>query len=251
VVPTRGVGQLHLGRKDWEATPQQGVIFTSGPPRALDYREDCEALAIVLDRRKIAESCAKLMGRDIREGVDFDPLFSLDGAGGHNWLQLANYGAAELSNLQSFVRSLPAARQQLEQMMITGLLLAHTHNYSHALLQPQAAAAPYYVKRAEAYIEAHFAEPLSLAEIAAQAGVSARSLQNGFQNFRNMTPMAFLRSVRLQRVHRVLLAADPTSAKVTDIALDCGFNHMGEFATAYRRAFGETPRQTLARTRFG
>lgn len=128
---------------------------------------------------------------------------------------------------------------------MTGFLLTHNHNHSDALLRPQSPAAPYYVKRAEAYIEAHFAEPLSLADIAAQAGVSARSLQNGFQNFRHMTPMAFLRRVRLEHAHRALLMADPAFSSVTDIAIDCGFSHMGEFSALYKRAFGVTPRDTL------
>ena len=66
-----------------------------------------------------------------------------------------------------------------------------------------------------------------------------------------MTPTAFLRSVRLQWVHRVLLTADPGFARVTEIALACGFNHMGEFASAYRCTFGETPRETLVRARAG
>ncbi len=148
-------------------------------------------------------------------------------------------------------RSMAAARQQLEQTVLTGFLLSHTHTYSDALLRPQSAAAPFYVRRAEAYIEAHFSEPLSLADIAAHAGVSARSLQNGFQNFRNMTPMGFLRSLKLKHAYEILLLSDPGTVTVTEIALRCGVSHIGEFATAYKRTFGETPRQTLRRTRAG
>jgi len=144
-------------------------------------------------------------------------------------------------------RHLPAARQQFEQMVVTGFLLGQPHTYSDALLQPQRAVAPYYVKRAEAYIEANFDKPLSLAEIASQAGVSARSLQTGFQSYRNTTPMAFLRSVRLQHAHRALLKADPAVTTVTIIALNCGFTHLGEFAAMYKRAFGEAPKETLSK----
>ena len=94
------------------------------------------------------------------------------------------------------------------------------------------------MKPPEAFIEENFTEPLSLADIAAHAGVSARSLQNGFQNFRGMTPMAFLRSVRLRHVHRELLRADPRVVTVTEIAMRFGFCHMGEFAGLYKRAYG-------------
>ncbi|MBQ0818948.1 AraC family transcriptional regulator, partial [Microvirga sp. HBU67558] len=73
--------------------------------------------------------------------------------------------------------------------------------------------------------------------------------QNGFQSFRGMTPMAFLRSLRLRHAHQTLLLSDPGTVTVTEVALRCGYNHLGEFASAYRHAFGETPKRTLARTR--
>ena len=105
------------------------------------------------------------------------------------------------------------------------------------------------MKRAEAYIEAHLDEPLSIAELAAIAGVSARSLQTGFQQFRGTTPMAHLRALRLKRAHDELLAADPQRTSVTDIAMRWGFSHLGKFAVAYKQRFGESPRDTLGRWR--
>jgi transcriptional regulator GlxA family with amidase domain len=198
-----------------------------------------------MNRPRIADYCAKLLGREIDRPIEFETEFHLDNLTGQSWVRLVQYMTGEVTNPHSLVRQFPAARQQLEQMVLTGFLLAHRHTYSLALLQPQAAAAPHYVKRAEAYIEARFTEPLSLADIAAHAGVSARSLQNGFQNFRHMTPMAFLRKVRLQHVHQVLLKADPVFESVTDIAIGCGFSHMGEFAALYKRTYGVSPRETL------
>lgn len=241
----RGSSLLLLKGKEYDNHPSSGVVFTSGPPRTLRFSEDTEGHGLVMNRHRIAEYCAKLLGYEIDGHVEFETQFRLDVPSGHSWLRLVKYTQTELADPMSLARRLPAARQQLEQMVLTGFLLSHTHNYSQQLLQPQSPAAPYYVKRAEAYIEAHFAETLSLAEIAAQSGVSARALQNGFQNFRHMTPMAFLRRVRLQQAHRNLLAADPSLATVTDIAIDCGFSHMGEFASLYKRTYGVTPRETL------
>jgi len=245
VMANKGTGLLRMGQEELAVSGQQSVIFSSGTPRALHYDEDCETLAIIMNYRKIVDHCSKLLGRELAEHVTFDPAFLLGTASGQSWLRLVEYASNELTQPQSLVRHSPLAQQQLEQMMMTGLLLSQSHTYSEALLQPQAAAAPYYVKRAEAYIEAHYADPLSLADIASYAGVSARSLQNGFQNFRNMTPMAFLRTVRLQHAHRALLGADPVASTVTEIAMSCGFSHMGEFAALYKRTFGVTPSQTL------
>lgn len=124
---------------------------------------------------------------------------------------------------------------------MTTLLLGQGHNHSELFQRPQAALAPFYVKRAEAYIEANLDQPLSVAELAAQAGVSARSLQAGFQQYRGTTPMAYLRELRLKRVHEALLSADPQHSSVTDIALQSGFGHLGKFSVAYKQRFGESP----------
>jgi AraC-like DNA-binding protein len=201
-----------------------------------------------MSRPSLAAHCAKILGRQFEGEVVFETAFRADTPNGQGWLRLFQYASSELARSDSLARSLPQARLQLEQMMMTGLLFGHSHNFSQALLQPQPAAAPYYVKRAEAYIDANFAEPIALADLALVAGVSARSLQNGFRNFRGMTPMAFLRVVRLQNAHALLLAADPAVSTTTEIALRAGFAHMGEFAALYRKIYGVMPSQTLSRS---
>jgi AraC-like DNA-binding protein len=242
---TQGRGKLEQGEEEFGYSPHRAVVFTSTSPKKIYHSSDCKLSTLVLERRNISSYCAKLLGRDVVGEVEFETDFDLTSMNGQSWLRLFHYASAEISAPHSLLRDVPAARQQLEQMLITGFLLSHRHNYTDALLGPQSAAAPFYVKRAEAFIEAHFAEPLSLADIAGHVGVSARSLQNGFQRFRGMTPMAFLRSIRLHHVHRALTIADPAISSVTEIALVCGFTHLGEFGTLYKRTFGVTPSQTL------
>ncbi|WP_210496701.1 AraC family transcriptional regulator [Microvirga antarctica] len=249
VSASRGVGQIELNRQGHVFSRTSGILMTSGAPRLLRQSDDCLMTVLILDRGLIASHCAKLLGRDLESDVTFGETLPLDTPSGQNWLRLVDYVNAELKQPSSLARTVPAAFQQIQQMVMTGLLYGHSHNYSQALMAPQSPAAPYYVKRAEAYIAANFGEPISLAEIASHAGVSARSLQNGFQNFRGRTPMAFLRAVRLQAAHERLLAADPAVETVTRVARDCGFNHLGEFSTHYKRTFDLTPREALLRTR--
>jgi AraC-like DNA-binding protein len=245
VMTASGTGEFLFNGNVFSHAADRAVIITSGPEGMLRFAETTETRVLTTSRVKMAECCAKLLGHDIPGFVNFDVQADLESAAGRSWLRLLSYAEAELADSHSFIRHSPVAWRQFEQQLLTGFLLAHQHDYSQALLAPQAAAVPFYVRRAEAYIEAHFAEPLSLAEIAAQAGVSARSLQGGFQSFRNITPMGFLRSVRLQRAHEALLAADPAVVTVTQVALACGFTHLGEFGTTYRRVFGATPSHTL------
>jgi AraC-like DNA-binding protein len=102
------------------------------------------------------------------------------------------------------------------------------------------------VRRAIAYIEQHPDTDISVADIAAAANVSIRAVQVAFRRHLDTTPMQYLRTIRLDRVHRELLATDPTSGTtVTDIATRWGFYQQSRFATRYRRAYGVTPRHTL------
>ncbi|MCW2827829.1 MAG: transcriptional regulator, AraC family, partial [Marmoricola sp.] len=77
--------------------------------------------------------------------------------------------------------------------------------------------------------------------------LSVRALQEGFKRDLGMSPLAYLRLVRLRRAHRVLEQATPESTTVAAVALGLGLLHMGRFAASYRRAFGEMPSETLRR----
>jgi AraC-like DNA-binding protein len=105
---------------------------------------------------------------------------------------------------------------------------------------------PVAVRRAVAYIDAHAAEPITLDDIAAAAGVGIRGLQAAFARHRDTGPMGYLKRVRLARAHRDLQAGDPARGDtVTAIARRWGFAGAGRFAADYRKAFGQPPSRTL------
>ena len=101
------------------------------------------------------------------------------------------------------------------------------------------------VRQAQAWIAAHCHQQIRLAEVCAEVGVSPRSLQDNFLRYVGMTPISFLRTVRLDRVHVALQLADPRVTTVADIAYQWGFRHMGRFAAVYRQQFDEYPGATL------
>ncbi len=108
-------------------------------------------------------------------------------------------------------------------------------------------AAPYYVKRALSFMREHADQTITMETLVEQSGVSARTLYAGFQRFHGATPMAFLKTERLQRARADLLAADPAQVSVTEIATKWNLFHLSKFASDYRKAFGEPPSATLKR----
>jgi AraC-like DNA-binding protein len=109
---------------------------------------------------------------------------------------------------------------------------------------------PIYVQRARELIRARVAEPIRIAEIARELGISPRHLQSGFRRHVGATPHQFLRDCRLDEAHRTLSAAAPGQTTTT-IGYECGFGHLGDFAHDYRSRFGESPSDTLRRCRAG
>ena len=81
-----------------------------------------------------------------------------------------------------------------------------------------------------------------------RGGVSVRTLQEGFRSRFGTTVTAYHREVRLERAHRILSAAGERRA-VADIAVECGFFHLGRFARDYRLRYGVTPSATLHASR--
>jgi AraC family transcriptional regulator, ethanolamine operon transcriptional activator len=104
------------------------------------------------------------------------------------------------------------------------------------------------VKRVEEYALAQTGANLYVRDLCRVAGVSERTLEYAFKEIMGLTPMAYLTRLRLHRVRKALLAAEPGATTVTAAALAWGFWHFGEFSHAYRECFGELPSETLLRS---
>lgn len=105
------------------------------------------------------------------------------------------------------------------------------------------------VQQANAYMQAHIDQPLTLMDLAQALGTSSRALSYGFQEIFGMSPMSYLKTLRLQSVYRALKVAHPSHQTVTEIAVQFGFYHLGYFAHDYHQMFGELPSATLKRHR--
>jgi AraC family ethanolamine operon transcriptional activator len=99
------------------------------------------------------------------------------------------------------------------------------------------------VDRARELMRSRQDAPLSILQVCERVGASPSKLEHCFRSVLGISPAKYLRASRLNGVRRELRQAP--SATVQDIAARWGFWHMGEFASAYRRQFGELPSQTL------
>ena len=86
----------------------------------------------------------------------------------------------------------------------------------------------------------------TIVELCAAVGVSERTLQYAFRTYAGMSPLVYLRKLRLNRVRTALMQASPSEMTVTAAAMRYGFLHLSRFAQDYKRVFDEAPSVTLA-----
>jgi AraC-like DNA-binding protein/TolB-like protein len=108
---------------------------------------------------------------------------------------------------------------------------------------------PRRVQHALSYLRSNAAEKVTLSGLAVACAIPERTILKQFRKFVGLSPLAYLRRHRLNLAREELLNTD-CEAGIADIAINCGFTHLGRFATAYRSTFGESPSGTRQRVRF-
>lgn len=100
------------------------------------------------------------------------------------------------------------------------------------------------VARVRGILEREYARRVSVAALARRVGVSPRRLQREFKHRYGVTPAAFLAACRMRRA-AVQLQSTPRLVK--EIAVGVGFPNPNNFATAFKRHHGVSPRVFRAR----
>jgi AraC family transcriptional regulator, ethanolamine operon transcriptional activator len=103
------------------------------------------------------------------------------------------------------------------------------------------------VRLAEDYVLTQTDAPLRVPDLCKAAAVSERKLQYAFEEVMGMSPVAYLKRLRLHRVQQALKAATHGTTTVSAEALRWGFWHFGDFSHSYKTCFGELPSDTLRR----
>jgi len=224
--------------------PGTAVVFTPGKPAEVSWTGDTEQMCLMFDPDDIERELIDLLGRELTDPLTFTESMDLRGPAGRAWMQTLHLidSAAE-SDAQLLRYRLTVRR--LEQILIDGLLLGNQHNYSAQLNAEPATPGQRATRRALELLNSRPEHPWTSRELAAAVAISAQSLQTGFRGLTGTSPMAYLRSVRLERAHQDLTMADPQHTTVSHIAHTWGFLHLGRFSSAYQQRYGRRPSQTL------
>ncbi len=94
------------------------------------------------------------------------------------------------------------------------------------------------VRKAMAYLHAHYAEPLTRQAVAEHVGLDEDYLTYCFRQELGITPITYLNRCR---IHRAKYLLKHTGETVTAIALQVGFSDSGYFSRVFRREAGMSP----------
>lgn len=223
------------------------TVLTLGHGDMFDFRTPMtfDILAVTVDAEAMREFGLEIWQIDIEDKIS-----------GHNLLtppteiadQSREFLLEMLSNLMRTpsILNYPQIRKGVEQEIYNNLITVVGGSDMSRMALPFIASRKAIVTQAKEYVSANQEEPVMVADICRALKVSRRTLQYSFQSVYGVSPVTYLRAVRLNGVRRMLKQAAGTSgACVADFAASWGFWHLSHFAADYKALFGELPSQTL------
>jgi AraC-like DNA-binding protein len=239
---TGGQAEIRVPGEVLTLGPADGFLYPLGVPIAGEYgHSTIELISLPVSYAAgLAEATTGLPATDLR----FESAAPVSDPMRAYWAATVTFLADQLVHPEADLPVL--VRDQLTRLAASAVLAAFPNTTMTARLPQEGRVAPAAIRRAMAFMDANPDQPLTVAEVAAAAGVGARALQSSFRRHLDTTPLGYLRRVRLERVHRDLQAADPSGgATVRAAAQRWGFANPSRFAADYREAFGQAPSRTL------
>lgn len=96
----------------------------------------------------------------------------------------------------------------------------------------------YSIARVEHYIEQHFAEPITVAQMAEMGNMSISNFIRTFKKELRITPKEYLIQTRIEKAKKMLRRNELT---ITEISMRCGFNSSAHFTNSFVHLTGMTP----------
>jgi transcriptional regulator GlxA family with amidase domain len=186
-----------------------------------------------------------LLGRPVTQPLSFDVPMDLSSPRSASFVRALQLLHGEVQRPDGMTAD-PAMAAGMTRLVMTGLLLAQPHNYTDQLHDPTRSVAPATIRNAIEFIEAEPEQVMTVSDVAAVACLSVRALEDGFRRHVGVSPMTYVRDIRLARVHLELSTVDPETTTAAAVARRWGFNHYSRFAALYRERYSVAPAKTLA-----
>lgn len=237
-----GAAAVQDGQKIRVETDRTGLLLPPERRGSVHILPDSTTLTLTVERAAVEAHFVKLTHAPLRAPLLCQSRVDVAAGPGAGLARLIHFVAKEMDHPAGLLAT-PQLRASLTDALLTALLTCTNPTQDQIAAASGRPVTPGVVRRAQAYIEAHVGDPITVTDIAQEVGVSVRALQASFAKYLGVSPHQYLTGWRLDLARRQLLDAQPNTS-VAQIAAGAGFPHPSQFAAAYRRRFDETPVQT-------
>jgi AraC-like DNA-binding protein len=239
-LPLTGSVEFDLPTGSVTADPTRAAVQRPTGAGTVHVPPGGRLLIVGLERSALEHHHEQLSGRPAPSPIRLAASLDVAEGAGLTWARTVRLLAGE--SPESLLWRPPMV-EVMRSAVLTGLLLAVEHPYRHHLQRTHAPTRPRTVKRAIDAMRADPAHPFTTFDLATIAGVGRRALQEGFRQHVGVSPMTYLRRLRLECA-RECLRQRPRGMTVAEVARRCGFTNPGRFAAAYRVRYGVSPSST-------
>jgi AraC-like DNA-binding protein len=233
-LPLRGEHEVEQCNRDVILKPASLTLLTTGEPYVQTKRGDNDTLYLLMPRAFVDQRLTH--GEDICARV-------VDAQNGVGKLAMDTVSSLCREAARMSSREFLGACNLAGELVLLGLSGAADLTSNARSIRASNLA------RAKRVIRLRMADPdLSLDDISRECGLSLRYLHDLFQDD-GRTVREYLQGERLHAARRRLERAVPGATTVTEIGMACGFSSPSVFSTAFRRAFGVSPRDVARRVR--
>ncbi len=241
-MPLMGNALITSGNQCVDSDAEVASVLSPSDATIMRWSADCDQLMVRIDRMLVDRAIGAISGRMEPETVRFQL--------GFRWREYAPWRCliqylSECANdpFDPLQYSLMVAH--IEQLVVSTLVSAQPHDMRAPKTTRCTAVMPRHVKRVQEYLRANAGEPVTADQMALLAGVSLRSLYTGFKDYCGVSPMQYLRTLRLDGARTALL--NEPDCNIASVAMRWGFGHLGRFSSEYKQRFGESPSQSVRR----
>ncbi|MBG0511170.1 AraC family transcriptional regulator [Agrobacterium sp. MOPV5] len=242
-----GAIDVSLGQRTIGGRPERLVLVNNHEADHFSVRGAPHISNVLrLDWSIIVQAVSLIFEVPLEGSLDLSPMVDFSTPEGQLLGNLVRTIISGMYNNGPLLQS-PLAMSYLGQTLADVVVRTIPHRFSLRLERRTHLIAPWHVRDAIDFMQANVAKPITVSAVAEAVGVSVRALEIGFRTFKETTPAAYLRTLRLRAVRSDLL--DPLNRQsVRAICLKWGFFHLGRFSPAYRAVYGENPSDTKKRT---
>jgi len=244
-IPLRGTNHVDIENEKFDVKP--GFLSITPPNRHVKFIQEsnCQLLTVIIERKSLEYFLVKESNILLIDHVKFIALQNLELDNSRNFVRTVANAWHELKDT-ALTLSSPLMSRITSGQIIGSLLTTIPNNYEKYLDNSHVQRnTPYYIIKAENFILVNLKEHISIEALVHAANVSERSIFKGFKKYRGQSPMAYVRTLKLNMARKDLLEGNKPDDTVTRIAMKWGFSNLGTFSSLYFKQFLENPSKTL------